>query len=208
MTQPPSTLRSLDELAERAAAGDSQAFGAALEKIELPLMLFLRRHAGYVQRSDFDEEDLFQSVVIVAWNKIAGFAQQDAKAGFGAWIRSIARNGIGDRQRYLQAKGRGFEADGSARRDAAPGSKIQEIVDSVTSIASKAHRREQVARIHHVIEGLADPDRTIVERCLIDGESLAAAGAAVGLSKTRTHEIYARALSAIRARLEAPSTRA
>ncbi len=154
-------------LVDRMRRGDDLAFAQLMEPHALPLRLFIRRLAGGVSGADCDEEDLFQLVVFRAWQLREGFIDEGA-GSLRRWLVALARNVVGDRVRYLGAKGRR-----AARGQLDAASMASALPDSITSIASRAARGENADRLEAALNDLEPGIRELVQLYYIEGLSLA-----------------------------------
>lgn len=156
MTEAPSELELVGELAGRARAGDRAAFGALYERYASTV------HGIALARVAAPEaQDLVQEVFLVALEAIATL--QDP-ARFGAWLVAIARNRALDR---LRARGRAASEEGmdfQELEDPRPGEPADEEEARAALAAVRtlpaAYRETLILRL---VEGLSGPE--IAARC-------------------------------------------
>ena len=151
----------------RMLAGDDLAFAELADRHGGRLRLYIRQVAGRAIAADSDEEDLYQLVVFRAWQLRESFVPR-GPGSFHSWLVAMARNVIGDRIRYLAGKGRD-----AGRRAVCAASIASEIPASITSVASRASRREEADRLERFLTELEAEQRTIVELYYLEGLSLA-----------------------------------
>lgn len=171
-----------DGLVQRAVAGSAVAFAELVDRHAVPLTLFVRRHGSGVLSADYSAEDLLQSILLAAWESLSTFEDRGPGSFYG-WLVQIARHTIGGRNRYQRAKGRdraeSLERQTTSGRVAAP-----EVVESMTSIASRAARDEQVLRLQDALAGFSDERRRIVELSFLEGRPLRDVAETLALPKS------------------------
>jgi RNA polymerase sigma factor (sigma-70 family) len=120
---------------------------------------------------------------------------------FYSWLVRMAENVVGDRVRYLAAKGR----DGVRHIESEPaGANAREPFDTRTSIASLAARREEVDAMERALSEL-DPDlRESVMLHYLEGLSLSEAASRTGISKNAAWKRLRSGLQALRAGMPKP----
>jgi RNA polymerase sigma factor (sigma-70 family) len=177
-------------LVKRAAAGDGAAFADVVAPLAGRLLCFIGWRGGQVLRADCDGEDVLQATLVKAWSLLPGLEYRGPEALYG-WLVALAEGLILDRARYLQAKGRGdarhVESGGGVEPPAA-----------VTSVASRAARRETRARLADALARLPEPQRAVVHQHLIEGRPLSAVADALGVTKNAVWERLQRALERLR----------
>ena len=104
-------------LSRRAAAGDSAAFAALVEKYERPLRAFLSR-MGAAEIAD----DIAQDAFLKAW-RAAG--QYDGKARYSTWLTSIAWR---CRLDELRRRPRAIEAQHAEHTEDSSGAEVSEML--------------------------------------------------------------------------------
>jgi RNA polymerase sigma factor (sigma-70 family) len=152
-------------------------------------------------RADWDDEDVFQTVLARAWMLLPGFELHDGTGDFYRWVARMAENVVGDRVRYLAAKGRG----GVGHLESEPaGSNGREPFDTRTSIRSLAARREEVDLMERVLSQLDPKLRESVTLHYLEGLSLSEVANRIGMSKNAAWKRLRAALQALRAGMSAP----
>lgn len=184
-----------EELLRHARAGDAVAFGALVDRVAVRLLGFLRRSAGRSAAPDADEEDLLQTVLAHAWRLLPAFEDRGPES-FYRWLVTIARHAIGDRRKYLDAKGRGI-VNPIGGADPV----WSQIADSLTSVSRQAMRREAWERVAAALDALDEKHSVVVTLHLLEGLSLAEIGATLGITKNAVWERLHHGLAGLRARL-------
>jgi RNA polymerase sigma factor CnrH len=85
------------EICERAAANDDQAFAVIISRYKTPVFAFIRRYVG----GDEDAHDLLQQVFVAAWQ---GFDRYDLDRPLGPWLTAIALNKCRDHSRKRRVR--------------------------------------------------------------------------------------------------------
>jgi RNA polymerase sigma-70 factor (ECF subfamily) len=181
-------------LVTRAAGGDTQAFGELVDPIAMRLLLFIRTRGRRLLGSDCDAEDVLQTVLVTAWRKLGSFEYRGAGSFYG-WLVAIARGALGDRIKYLKAKGRG----GVGHVESKPG---VEAFDPGTSLTKLIARKDEFERACRVLETLDPGQREVVERHLLEAETLSQIAGALGISKSTAWERLHKGMERLRAGLE------
>lgn len=173
-------------------ADPRQDFEAAVEPHLERLALHVRRRAASVVGADCAEEDVVQATLVTAWRLWPEHDDRGA-AALGAWLRALADGAIADRAKYRRAKGR----DQVVRlgTDCQP-------YDPRTSITRLAARRDLRRRVDEALRALDAAQREVVERHLIDGQSLGEIAGALGVTKNAVWERLHRGLARVRAALD------
>lgn len=189
------------DLVSRAKAGDPVAYEGLIGRVSFRLLLHIRCLGGQRLRADFDAEDVLQTVLARAWMLLPDFEVRDGIGDFYRWVARMAENVVGDRVRYLAAKGRG----GVKHLESEPvDSNGREPFDTRTSIRSLAARREEVDRMEHVLSTLEPGLRETVMLRYLEGLSLAEVADRMGVSKSAAFKRLHTALEAMRAGMSAP----
>lgn len=181
-------------LVARAAGGDAQAFGELVDPVTMRLLLFIRTRGRRLLGPDCDAEDVLQTVLVTAWQKMNSFEYRGA-ASFYGWLVAIARGVLGDRIKYLNAKGR----QGVRHLESKPG---VQAFDPGTSLTKLIARREEFERACVALARLEPKRRQVVERHLLEAESLSQIAQALGISKSTAWERLHQGMAELRATLE------
>lgn len=182
-------------LVGRMLVGDETAFGELIKQKALQMRVIIRQIAGTAAQADCDEEDLFQIVIFRAWQLKEGFVDQ-GPGSFHRWMVALARNIIGDRLRYLNAKGR----DGGTGFVSAA-SLASAIPDSITSISSQSARSEDAKSLEEAIAKLEPNIRKMVQLYYIEGQTLSLVAKECDRPRSSLWEDLKKALAQLRAAL-------
>lgn len=176
-----SELLADDELLDRAAAGDREAFGCVVERHRGPALRF-----AYAMVGD-DAEDVVQDAFVKAHRALPRFRRG---APFRPWLLAIVANEARNRRRSAGRAG-ALALRVASRRD--PGLEGPE---------DRAISLDQRRRLLRAVAALDDRDREIVALRFFAGlneaEAAAALGSPVGTAKSR----LSRALVRLRTTLE------
>jgi RNA polymerase sigma-70 factor, ECF subfamily len=171
-----------------------QSFEALVEPLLERLALHVRRRAASVVGADCAEEDLVQTTLTTAWRL---FPEHDYRGpmAFWSWLLTIADHAIADRSKYRRAKGREEVSNIGTQAGREP-------YDPRTSITKLAARRDLRRKVDEVLRGLDAGQREVVERHLLQGQSLAEIARAVGVTKNAVWERLQGGLDRLRAALD------
>ncbi|MGH3328330.1 MAG: ECF RNA polymerase sigma factor SigK [Streptomycetales bacterium] len=136
----PARETALEELLERVARGDEDAFGAVYERIAGPVLGLVRR----VLRDPAQSEEVAQEVLVDVWRTAARFDLGRGTAM--AWVMTLAHRRAVDRVRSEQSSGARQERVG--RREAGPA------YDEVVERVEVRLEHEQVRRCLEALTGL------------------------------------------------------
>jgi RNA polymerase sigma factor (sigma-70 family) len=184
-------------LAQRAAAGDDDAFNLLMRRHKDGLYRLLRRYVG-----DGDEAyEAMHEAFIAAWRALARY---DPERPFGAWLRTIAINKARDRGRRQTVRrlifGTGSLEDSGALAAADPGQGAD----------ARMIEDQLATRLDHAIGQLPATLKAPLLLTAFEGYSQLEAGQILGVSpKTIESRVY-RARKLLAARLDAdmrPSAR-
>jgi RNA polymerase sigma-70 factor, ECF subfamily len=184
-----------------AVAGNPAAYEELIGRVSVRLLLHIRRLGGQRLKADCDAEDILQTVLARAWLLLPEFEVREGSGDFYRWLARMAENVIGDRVRYLAAKGRGGVRHLESESAGASG---REPFDTVTSIASLAARREEVDALERAVSELEPRLRESVTLHYLEGLSLSEVASQVGMSKNAAWKRLRAALQELRVRMTAP----
>ena len=186
-------------LIARAAQGDAEAFARLCTPLSGRLLLYIRRRAGRALGGDCDEEDLLQTVLAQVWKLLPSFEYRGRQA-FYRWLVVLAQGAVADRVKYVVAKGRGNVRHLESFVDEAPGQ--ADPADPATSVSRRAARSEEFRRVEQALDGLEPRHREVVERYLLDGQSLATIAAELGVTKNAVWERLHRGTARLKAAMK------
>ncbi|MCI0341197.1 MAG: RNA polymerase sigma factor [Planctomycetales bacterium] len=188
------------ELVRKSAGGDGDAFSKLVAPHVTGLLLLIRRSGARLLRGDFDEEDALQLVLEQVWRRLPGFEYRGAQP-FYRWLVTIAGFVLADRARYVSAGKRGVGRHFESRVEGVPSASA--IADTATSISRRAMRREAYGRAAAALEALEPKHRQVVERHLLEAQSLSEIAEALGITKNAVWERLRHGMGILQAALVA-----
>ena len=173
------------ELIRRCALGEEAAYRELVERLEKPLVAFIRKYVGEESLA----EDLFQETFVRVVRTMATFRPE---ASLTTWIFTIARNLCLD---HLKAKKRHREVSMDAG-SADPGDRDVDFREALKSPGKEpeahAEGHEESARLRAALAGLPEPKREAlilrVYSNLSYAEIARITDAPVGTVKFRVHD--------------------
>ncbi|HKS16880.1 MAG TPA: sigma-70 family RNA polymerase sigma factor [Planctomycetota bacterium] len=173
------------ELIRRCARGEEAAYRELVERLEKPLVAFIRRYVG----DESLAEDLFQETFVRVVRTLGGFKPE---ASLSTWIFTIARNLCLD---HLKAKKRHREVsmDAAVPDGAEREGDFREALRSPTAgPGTAAEGNEEGERLRAAMAELAEPKReALILRVYSDlsyAEIARITDAPVGTVKFRVHD--------------------
>lgn len=161
------------ELARLAGAGDRARFGELYARVAPAVFAWSTLRIPDALHGQLDAEDVVQEVWVRA---LARFATFDPERGpFRAWLFGIARHVLLHALRTLRER--------SANGDRSRVVGLADVPDDVTSITRRVTRDEDVRALLAAVELLPDEDRQLVVLHGLEGRSLGAAGAVLGIGR-------------------------
>lgn len=164
--------RELENLVQRAAAGDMEAFEPLLAHYLPQLRAFVRLRAGAVVRAHESCSDLVQSVCREVFEHAERFRHPSEDA-FKRWLFATTLRKILKRQRYYLAGKRDVgrvEALGSSEN----AGEERELLECYRRFSSPSHRlqvREELERVEAAFERLPDDYREVITLAHVAGLS-------------------------------------
>jgi len=183
-------------LVARAARGDAEAFAALMEPLAPRLALYLRWRGGRTLAGDYDAEDALQLVLATAWRKLGDFEYRGPAALY-RWLTALADGVLSDRRKYLDAARRP-----DLRHIESAGGAV-EARDPATTISRRVARHEEWGRAADALSALEAEDRAVVERHLLQGQSVREIAAELGVGKSTVWDRLDRAMTRLRSALGA-----
>ncbi|HEU4338765.1 MAG TPA: sigma-70 family RNA polymerase sigma factor [Planctomycetota bacterium] len=173
------------ELIRRCALGEEAAYRELVERLEKPLVAFIRKYVGEESLA----EDLFQETFVRVVRAMATFRPE---ASLTTWIFTIARNLCLD---HLKAKKRHREVSMDAG-SADPGDRDVDFRQSLRSAGKEpgahAEGHEECARVRAALAGLPEPKREALILRIYSNLSYAEIAritdAPIGTVKFRVHD--------------------
>lgn len=183
-----------EELAQRAAAGDSTAIERLLER-HLPAMrAYVRANMGPTLRARESTRDLVQSVCRELLTHQARFQHPSAQA-FVAWMFTLARRKIANRARDLATQKRGGEREVLGLDENAIAELGAEYA-RISTPSGRLLRREEIARLEAALDRLTDEQREVITLAHLAGLSRKDIAAQLGRTevavRTQLHRAMAR----------------
>ena len=173
-----------EELIERVAAGDHDAFGDLYQRYARPVLGLALRRLGDRGRA----EDATQEAFAAVWRSAASYRRERGLVA--PWLYTVARNAIADRGR-------------------AKNEPPMEPGDSVSDEPGPADRAEQSwvsYRVHVALESLPESERTVLELAYYSGLSQSEVAhflnIPLGTVKTRTRSGLRRLAEELEGELE------
>lgn len=164
---------SLEELAEKAAGGDTAAFGEIYRALLDPLY----RYFYWNLSSPEEAEDLTEEVFLRCLRHLSSF--NPAKASFKSWAFRIAHNLLVD---HLRKKGREVVSEGREKAGEAP------------SVEEEAEAEERRKAVREALRELPRRQRQVVTMKYFAGMSNAEVAEALGRSEGAVNALQHRAL--------------
>ena len=164
--------REIDELVQRAAAGEVDAFEPLLEHYLPQLRAFVRLRAGAVVRAHESCSDLVQSVCREIFEHAERFRHPSEDA-FKRWLFATTLRKILKRQRYYTAGKRDAGRVEPAESSGDVGEE-RELLECYRRFSSPSHKlqvREELERVEHAFEQLPDDYREVITLAHIAGLS-------------------------------------
>lgn len=166
----PSQPERTEDLALRARAGDHERFESLVARMAPSLLAWAQLRS---RRSGVVPEDLVQEVWLRACRIFDGYDAE--KSTFRAWLFAVSKNVL----REMSAKSRRAWAAQPADSDEG---RISRLVQSATSVASRAVRAEGIERFVAWVQGLDPKDRMVLIHCGLEGLTHAETGVRLSMS--------------------------
>jgi RNA polymerase sigma-70 factor (ECF subfamily) len=178
-------------LAERARAGDEDAFRLLFERHEGALQARVARRLQGIVRRKIGASDVLQETYLGAFRNLHEFKPR-GEGSFEAWLFQILEHKLNDvlRRHVGSAKrGVGREITRGRRPDSA------EVPAHDRSPSEGAAMAELARRVQEAMAVLPEHYRTILTFVQQEGLTLAEAGARMGRSRDAASKLYGRALA-------------
>lgn len=143
----------LDELLDRVAGGDRQAFESVYQLASGRLFAICL----HVLRDRGDAEEVLQEVFTAVWNKAAQFDR--AKAAAMTWLSMLARNRAIDRLRAAPPR---------ALDDLSVAEELPDVAPQPAQVAEQASDHE---RLQHCLDTLEPRRRSLIRLAFMEGAS-------------------------------------
>lgn len=192
---------SIEELLQRAAAGDPDAQGALLrrERARLRRMITLRIDKRLLAR--VDPSDVLQETLIEAANKLSDYVRHQPLP-FYPWLRQIAAERLEKlKRRHVTAQKRSVKREvheNEAAGDRSAAFLIQYLVASQTSPSGQLQQQERRRQIGAALQDLAADDRDILVLRHLEQLSIGETAAVLGISEAAAKSRHFRAIQRFR----------
>lgn len=195
-----------DELALRAARGDSRALGELFDQFRDRLRTMVRLRMDRRLRGRVDPSDVLQEAFIDASKRIATYVRTAPMPLF-LWFRFLTAQRLTDVHRqHLGAKMRAAGGEVSLHRSAMPGAASEslaaQIVGAFTSPDAAAVRAERQIQLQRALEEMDALDREVLTLRHFEELSNNETAQVLGISKTAASNRYVRALARLKEILE------
>ncbi|MCB9832189.1 MAG: sigma-70 family RNA polymerase sigma factor [Planctomycetes bacterium] len=189
MTDPnePADLAPGDEIKELEAArkGDPEALGSLLGGH----LGFIRDRVRRLAPRDgaYRDSDFVQSALLKAIEGLPGF-NGSSRGAFVAWLGSIVRNTVLQRQRYRNAAKRAGKTSGSG---------VDELAAMTHTPSSEAAQLDSLVTVARAMRALTDEQRRAIELRIIDELPYPVVAAELGLGEGAARMAVSRARAAL-----------
>ncbi len=195
--------REMSAVIRRAAAGDTAAVGAMVERFTPALLMQVEHRIGAALRRFVDPQDVVNDVWLATLRRFDGFNPVEGRAG--ATLMAYLGVAAMRRVRELYEKyvdGRPVVAF-AARVDDSQPFLPTDVAASATGAVTAVLRAERGATLRAAVAELDETDRTVVVLRGIEGQSPQLVAMLTGLSENAVAQRLRRALEKLRARLPA-----
>jgi len=176
----------IEELVERAKAGDTSAFDALAAAHRAPLLAWIRSRLGSELAARAEPEDLVQETLLWAYRSI-GRLEWRGKRAFESWLFEIARHVLLGAARTARRRPHDVLERDPAQDEPSPSRQLR--------------RDERFERLQRGLRGLAPEHRKVIELARLRGLSTREIAERMGRSPNAVSQLLGRALRSLR---EAP----
>jgi RNA polymerase sigma-70 factor (ECF subfamily) len=189
---------SLDDQLHRAAEGDAEALGRALEPYRVRLRRMVALRVSRRLRGRVDPSDVVQESYIEAARRLREYVAQPTVPLY-VWLRALAgQRLVAEYRRHLGAQARDACRELTLHHGAVPGATsaalAARLMGRTTSPSAAAIRAERRVRLQEALNRMDAIDREILALRHFEQMSNGEAAAALGLDKSAASKRYARAL--------------
>jgi RNA polymerase sigma factor (sigma-70 family) len=174
-----------------------------LRQHRAPLLGFARRHIPRSLRVVLEPQDVLQDAFIDALRRWTQFKPGDPDAGR-RWLTAIVLNHVLNAVRAQGTAKRGGKRATGEEAAASASELVDQAVDDRTPFRSAAARDFTVA-LERSISRLPPDRQRVIRLRLIEGNSIEAIAADIGRTERAVHNLYNRALKALRRELGSAS---
>ncbi len=173
----------LEELADRAARGDAEAFDQLIRTQLGRLEKHVERRLGHRVRGLIECDDVLQETVLKACGAIQNFVWNGEKAFFG-WLARIAEHVIWK----------------ASQKKSSLKLAVEVTEDDRTTPRTRASRKERTKRLERAIADLSEDHRRVIRMTRLEGCSIAEVAEAMGRTPNAIKKLLGRALKQLRKR--------
>lgn len=195
--------REMSAVIRRAAAGDTAAVGAMVERFTPALLMQVEHRIGAALRRFVDPQDVVNDVWLATLRRFDGFDPDEGRAGatLMAYLGVAAMRRVRELyEKYVHGKPVVAVAPGSADSQSPP---AMDVATSATGAVTAVLRAERGATLRAAVAELDETDRTVVVLRGIEGQSPQLVAMLTGLSENAVAQRLRRALEKLRNRLPA-----
>jgi RNA polymerase sigma-70 factor (ECF subfamily) len=197
-----------DDLVLKASQGEESALGRLLERHRRRVRGMVAATIDERVASRIDPSDLVQETMGDAVRKFPEYLHNHERIGFLAWLRQLARRRvIWARRQHLEARKRCVARD---RRELAPAGsaagpgRLSQLADPDSSPSQQAVHHEEEERLHQLLEGLPEVDRTILRLRYAERQPFAEIAQRLGMGLSAVTMHHLRAIQRMRSMMETP----
>jgi RNA polymerase sigma-70 factor (ECF subfamily) len=189
----------IDELMQRAAAGDQQALTALFEQYRSRLKKMIRLRLNRQLQGRIDDSDILQDAYLEAAKRLPDYLA-DPQAPFFLWLRKIIGNKLLEIHRtHLATQKRNADLEVSLYRGALPAansmSLAAQLLGQLTSPSEAAVKAEMRLKLQEALNGLDPIDREILALRHFEQLNNAETAAELELETPAASKRYIRALA-------------
>lgn len=189
----------VDELIERARAGDLSLLGQALERYRRYLTLLAQIEIGRQLQSKLDAADVVQETFLEAhrqFDRFLGTGEQ-----FGRWLRQILAGTLaGQIRRYLGTQGRDVRLEQQLVQsiDQSSAALDEVLIASVSTPSQQATRREQDVLLADALTRLPEDYRDVIVLRHLEGLTFPEVARRMKRTVDSVEKLWLRALGKLR----------
>lgn len=190
----------IEELTQRAAAGDRKALEALLGEHQAQLRAFIRLRSDRALRRRESSSDLAQSVCREALQHADRFTYPSPEA-FRAWLFTTAMRKIQDRRKYHLAGRRDVRRE-QGQGDTVADRNLLECYSGFCTPSRDAGAREELERVERAMDALPDEYREVITLSRVAGLNHATIAEQMGRSEGAVRMLLHRAIARLVADVE------
>lgn len=183
----------LTGLLAAARGGNRRALDELLERCSPKLLGLIRLRLGAL-RSRLESQDVLQTTLLKAFSGLEALEGHGSRPLM-AWLATIADNEIRDQTAFHRAQRRDMKLDEPL--DATGGLDVASLKSAVRTVTSELVLRQDLLRLHALIETLDEPQREVVLLRSFEELGYREIGERLGRTADACRMLYARALAAL-----------